>query len=151
MIGHILPTHMDRGRRLLAPGSTILRRTRRLTVPCLRGYNAFVLHKGREAEMAAMSTTSMRLPDDLRERYDAFARLTGQTRNDLIIAAMGEYIEREMREIALIQEGFDAIDRGEYSPLEDVVQRLAARGMLDRAALERDRARASADQERATA
>jgi len=101
--------------------------------------------------MAAMSTTSMRLPDDLRERYDAFARLTGQTRNDLIIAAMGEYIEREMREIALIQEGFDAIDRGEYSPLEDVVQRLAARGMLDREALERDRALSSGNQERATA
>jgi predicted transcriptional regulator len=101
--------------------------------------------------MAAMSTTSMRLPDDLRERYDALARVTGQTRNDLIIAAMGEYIEREMREIALIQEGFDAIDRGEFSPLEEVVQRLAARGMLDRAALERDRAQASADRERATA
>ena len=101
--------------------------------------------------MAAMSTTSMRLPDDLRERYDALARVTGQTRNDLIIAAMGEYNEREMREIALIQEGFDAIDRGVFSPLEEVVQRLAARGMLDRAALERDRAQASADRERATA
>ena len=100
--------------------------------------------------MAAMSTTSMRLPDDLRERYDALARLTGQTRNDLIIAAMSEYIEREMREIAMIQEGFDAIDWGEYSPLEEVVQRLAARGMLDRAALERERAQASAGQERAT-
>ncbi len=100
--------------------------------------------------MAAMSTTSMRLPDDLRERYDALARVTGQTRNDLIIAAMSAYIEREMREIALIQEGFDAIDRGEHSPLEDVVQRLAARGMLDREALERDRAQASADRERAT-
>lgn len=98
-----------------------------------------------------MSTTSMRLPDDLRERYDALARVTGQTRNDLIIAAMNEYIERAMREIALIQEGFDAIDRGDYSPLEDVVQRLAARGMLNREALERDRTRASAGQEQVTA
>lgn len=101
--------------------------------------------------MAAMSTTSMRLPDDLRERYDALAHVTGQTRNDLIVAAMNEYIEREMRDIALIQEGFAAIDRGECSPLEDVVQRLAERGMLNREALERDRERASTDGTQVTA
>ncbi len=38
--------------------------------------------------MAAMNTTSIRLPDDLRERFDAMGQMTGRTRNDLIVQAM---------------------------------------------------------------
>ncbi len=91
--------------------------------------------------MAAMSTTSVRLPDDLRERYDALARATGQSRNDLIIRAMEQFIERELRELALIQEGFDQIDRGDVLTLDEVVADFAARGMLDLEAYNRDRER----------
>jgi len=91
--------------------------------------------------MVANASTSVRLPDNLRERYDELARLTRQTRNDLIVTAMSEYIERELREIAMIQEGFDQIDRGEGIPLDEVVRDFAARGMLDLDAYNRDRER----------
>jgi predicted transcriptional regulator len=79
------------------------------------------------------------MPDDMRDRYDELARATGRTRNDLIMTAMEEYIEREMRELALIQEGLDQLDRGEGVPLAEVVRRFAARGMLDLDAYNRDR------------
>ncbi len=97
--------------------------------------------------MAVMSTTSMRLPGDLRERYDAMARLTGQSRNDLIIQAMEEFIEREMRELAMVQEGSDEIERGEGIPLEEVVRDFAARGMLDLNAYNRDREQVRREQQ----
>lgn len=91
--------------------------------------------------MAAQSSTSVRLPDDLRKRYDELARLTGQTRNALIVRAMEQFVEQEMRELAMIQEGFDQIDRGETVTLDDVVADFAARGMLNREAYDRDRER----------
>ncbi len=96
--------------------------------------------------MAVMSTTSMRLPGDLRARYDAMARLTGQSRNDLIVQAMEEFIEREMRELAMIQEGIDEIERGEGVSLEEVARDFAARGMLDLDAYNRDREQARREQ-----
>ncbi len=91
--------------------------------------------------MATNAVTSVRLPDDMRERYDELARLTGQTRNDLIVTAMAEYIEREMRELAMIQEGLDDIARGDTVTLDEAIAELAARGMLDVDALARDRER----------
>ncbi len=91
--------------------------------------------------MATNAVTSVRLPDDLRERYDELARLTGQTRNDLIVTAMAEYIEREMRELAMIQEGLDDIARGDTVTLDEAIAELAAGGMLDVDALARDRER----------
>ena len=89
--------------------------------------------------MAVMNTTSIRLPDDLRDRFDAMGQMTGRTRNDLIIQAMEEFIEREMRELAMIQEGLDQLERGEGRPLEEVVRDFASRGMLNLDAYERDR------------
>ncbi len=89
--------------------------------------------------MATTTVTSVRLPDDMRDRYDHLARLTGQSRNDLIVTAMSEYIERELREVAMIQEGLDDIARGDTLTLDEAVAELAARGMLDRDALARDR------------
>jgi predicted transcriptional regulator len=86
-----------------------------------------------------MSTTSIRLPDDLRERFDAMGQMTGRTRNDLIVQAMEEFVEREMRELAMIQEGLDQLDRGQGRPLDDVVRDFASQGMLNLEAYDRDR------------
>lgn len=91
--------------------------------------------------MAAQSSTSVRLPDDMRKRYDELARLTGQTRNALIVRAMEQFVEQKMRELAMIQEGFDQIDRSETVTLDDVVADFAARGVLNREAYDRDRER----------
>ncbi len=89
--------------------------------------------------MAAMATTSLRVPDDLRERYDALAKLTGRSRNELIVQAMERFIDNRMREVALIQEGLDQIDRGDTFTLDEVVADFAARGLLDLDAFQRDR------------
>lgn len=74
---------------------------------------------------------SVRLPEGMRDRYDELARATGQTRNALMVAAMSEYLERELREVARIQEGLDDIARGDTLSLDAVARELAERGMLD--------------------
>lgn len=90
--------------------------------------------------MAANTVTSIRMPDDMRRRYDELARLTGQTRNDLILTAMEQYIERELHDMALIQEGLAQVEAGETTPLDEVVDRFIASGIFTREELERDRA-----------
>lgn len=87
----------------------------------------------------AQTVQSVRLPDEMREQYDALAHATGQSRNALIVQAMQQFIEREMADLALIQEGFAQIDRGETLTLDDVVAEFAQKGMLNRAAFERER------------
>ena len=89
----------------------------------------------------AQTVQSVRLPDEMREQYDVLARATGQSRNALIVQAMQQFIEREMADLALIQEGFAQIDRGETLTLDDVVAEFAEKGMLNRAraAFERER------------
>ncbi len=44
-----------------------------------------------------------------------------------------------MRELAMIQEGLDQLDRGEGRPLDDVVRDFASQGMLNLDAYIRDR------------
>lgn len=89
--------------------------------------------------MTMQTVQSVRLPADMREQYDALARASGQSRNALIVQAMQEFIEREMADLALIQEGFAQIDRGETLTLDEVVAEFAEQGLLDRAAFERER------------
>lgn len=91
--------------------------------------------------MATSHTTSLRLSDDTRERYERLAQLTGRARNGLMAEALEEYIERQMREIALIQEGIAQLDDGQGIAHDEVVSRLIERGMLSPERLERDRAR----------
>lgn len=86
------------------------------------------------------NVTSVRLPESMREHYDELARMTGKTRNALIVEAMEQYIDREMREIALVQEGIAQVETGETRSLDEVVERFIARGMFTREELERDRA-----------
>ena len=90
--------------------------------------------------MALSYTTSLRLPAEMRERYEALARITGRTRNGLMIEAMEQFIERQMSEIALIQEGIRQLDAGEGIAHDDVVARLISKGMLSAEFLERDQA-----------
>ena len=75
-------------------------------------------------------TTSLRLPDDLREVYDTLVRATGRSRNDLMVEALRLVGERQLREIALIQEGQDQLRAGLGITLADLVDELRAEGML---------------------
>lgn len=91
--------------------------------------------------MTTSYTTSLRLNEELRGRYDSLAEFTGHTRNGLMVKALEEFIERHMTEIALVQEGIAQLDAGQGIAHDDVVARLIDGGMLSAASLERDRAR----------
>jgi predicted transcriptional regulator len=76
------------------------------------------------------TTTSLRLPDDLREVYDTLVAATGRSRNDLMVEALRLVGERRLHEIALIQEGRRQIRAGQGIRFEDLVTELIANGML---------------------
>ncbi|HWE61612.1 MAG TPA: hypothetical protein VHB98_07875 [Chloroflexota bacterium] len=76
------------------------------------------------------ATTSLWLPDDVRAMYDTLVAATGRSRNDLMVEAMRLVGERQLREIALVQEGQRQIRAGLGIPLADLLAELRADGML---------------------
>lgn len=76
------------------------------------------------------TTTSLRLPDDVRDVYDTLVSATGRSRNDLMVEALRTIGERQLHEIALVQEGQRQIRAGQGIPLEDLLAELRADGML---------------------
>ncbi|HWE64853.1 MAG TPA: ribbon-helix-helix protein, CopG family [Chloroflexota bacterium] len=75
-------------------------------------------------------TISIRMPDDVHAQYETLARATGRTRNELMVEALRRAAEQQLREIALVQEGLAQSRAGLGIPIEDVVARFKAEGML---------------------
>ncbi len=75
-------------------------------------------------------TTSIRMPDDVPEQYEALAQATRRTRNELMVEALRDAAARQLREAALIQEGLAQANAGLGIPIEDVVARFKTEGML---------------------
>ena len=75
-------------------------------------------------------TTSIRMPDEVHEQYETLAHATGRSRNELMVEALRGMAERQLREIAMIQEGLDQSRAGLGIPIEDVVAQFIAEGML---------------------
>jgi len=75
-------------------------------------------------------TTSIRMPDEVHEQYETLAQATGRTRNELMVEALRGAAEQQLREIAMIQEGLVQSRAGLGTPIEDVVARFKAEGML---------------------
>jgi predicted transcriptional regulator len=80
--------------------------------------------------MAAGITTSIRMPQDIRDIYETLAQATGRARNDLMVEALRVEGQRRLDDIALILEGRDQARGGRLSPIDDVVARFKARRML---------------------
>jgi predicted transcriptional regulator len=78
----------------------------------------------------AHTRTTVRLPRDLRARYDTLAQATGRSRTDLIVEAMTRYIDAEMAYIAAVQEGLADIEAGLHGDLDEVTGAWIARGLL---------------------
>ena len=76
------------------------------------------------------TTTSLRLPDDVRDVYDSLVAATGRSRNDLMVEALRLVGEQRMREIALVQEGQRQIRGGQDIPFAELEAELRAKGML---------------------
>jgi len=75
-------------------------------------------------------TISINMPDEVHEQYEMLAQATGRTRNELMVEALHDAAARQLREIALIQEGLTESRAGLGIPIEDVVARFQAEGML---------------------
>lgn len=55
--------------------------------------------------MVAETTTSIRMPEEVRELYEILAHATGQARDDLMVDALRVEGQRRLDEIAGILEG----------------------------------------------
>jgi predicted transcriptional regulator len=76
------------------------------------------------------AVTSVRLPNDLRARFDALARAAKRTRTDLIVEALTRYVDSEMAYIAAVQEGLDDVEAGRHRSLEEITGEWLGRGVL---------------------
>ncbi|MCO6442166.1 MAG: ribbon-helix-helix protein, CopG family [Nitrococcus mobilis] len=75
------------------------------------------------------ATISVRIPRRLRERLEQLAGATGRTKSYLAAEALQAYIEREAWQIAAIQKGVEAAERGEFADDEEVKRRFARWGV----------------------
>jgi predicted transcriptional regulator len=80
--------------------------------------------------MAAGITTSIRMPEEVRELYETLAQATGRAKNDIMVEVLRVEGERRVREIALVLEGRDQARAGRLSALAEAVARFKAQGML---------------------
>lgn len=75
-------------------------------------------------------TTSIRMPEDVRDLYETIAQATGRTKNDVMVEVLRVEGQRRVNEIAMILEGREQARAGRLSPLADVIGRFKAKGML---------------------
>lgn len=76
------------------------------------------------------ATTTLRLPDDVRDIYDTLVAATGRSRNDLMVEALRVVGMRHLQEIAMVQEGQRQLRAGQGIPFADLLDELRADGML---------------------
>ena len=81
-----------------------------------------------------MSTvaTTVRIPDQLQERYDKLAKTTGRTRNFLMTDALERYIAREEWQLSETQATLAKLEAGEMPliPAEALMARYLAEGRV---------------------
>lgn len=80
--------------------------------------------------MAAGITTSIRMPEEVRDLYETIAQATGRAKNDLMVEVLHSEGQRRVNEIAMILDGGKQAREGRLSSIEDVVARFKAKGML---------------------
>jgi len=80
--------------------------------------------------MAAGITTSIRMPEEVRDLYETLAQATGRAKNEIMVEVLRIEGQRRVDEIAMILEGRDQACAGRLSSIADVIVRFKARGML---------------------
>jgi len=80
--------------------------------------------------MAAGITTSIRMPEEVRDLYETLAQATGRAKNEIMVEVLRIEGQRRLNEIAMILEGRDQARAGQLSSLADVIARFKAKGML---------------------
>ncbi len=83
---------------------------------------------------AAMSTCSIRIPTDTKERIDALAHSLRRSRNFLLTEAVERYLEMQARQIAHIEEGLADVEAGRvhtHDEMKDLVREFERLGHYD--------------------
>ena len=78
--------------------------------------------------MAAESTFSVRLPDDLRREVDEFAKASKRSRSFVVKEAVAAYMAEQRAYLAAIEEGEREADRGVFISGEAVERWLLSWG-----------------------
>lgn len=89
----------------------------------------------------SMTTTSIRLSSELKDRFEDLARATGRSKNFLMTEALERYVDAESWQVEQIKEGIRQDDAGLVVSHDDVVAGLIAKGMMTPEGLEQARQR----------
>ncbi len=74
------------------------------------------------------SQVSVRLPNDLKDRMETYAHLTGRTKSYVAMEALAAYLDDRIPQIADLKEAVEAADQGEFASDEDVAAVFAKHG-----------------------
>lgn len=66
------------------------------------------------------SQVSVRLPNELKDRMETYAQLTGRTKSYVAMEALNEYLAWRIPQIEDLKAAVAAADRGEFASDEDV-------------------------------
>ena len=81
------------------------------------------------ARLQSSTTISIRVPPSMRKQLEHLAEATGRSKSFLTSQALEDYLKRESWQVAAIQKGVAAAERGEFAREEEVVKRFARRGV----------------------
>jgi predicted transcriptional regulator len=81
------------------------------------------------ARAQGSTTISIRVPSAVRKQLDYLAQATGRSKSFLTSQALEDYLKRESWQVAAIQKGVAAAQRGEFAAEEDVAKRFSRRGV----------------------
>jgi len=70
--------------------------------------------------MAASTTMTIRLKPEVKLQLERLGDLTRRSNSFLAAEAIEAYVARELEYMAMIQEGIDAVERGEVHTTEEV-------------------------------
>ena len=66
------------------------------------------------------SQLSLRLPLDMKERMENYARMTGRNKSHVVMEAVGEYLAWRMPQVQDLQAAISAADAGEFASESEV-------------------------------
>lgn len=66
------------------------------------------------------SQVSVRLPNDLKDRMEVYAQLTGRTKSHVAMEALSAFLNERIPQIEDLKEAVQAADRGEFASDDDV-------------------------------
>lgn len=66
------------------------------------------------------SQVSLRLPQDMKERMESYAQLTGRNKSHVVMEAVGEYLAWRLPQIEDLKQALDAADDGDFATAAEV-------------------------------